>query len=241
MKLPELSFSERADNEISFLIIHCCAFPVKKAVQSFKDNDVSAHYIISGKGKIYHLVADEKCAWHAGKSFWKGQTSLNKNSIGIELSTPTLGQNKYSKSQISALISLLKKLQKEYNILPQNIIGHSDVAPDRKPDPGKGFPWKKLAQENLGLWYNLKDADRIKSKNPTELLQIIGYDTTNFEAALCAFCRHFYPSRIAKIKNIYELLDFPFAQKIEVDKRLLRRLKAVAYAYAKASKKPCKI
>ena len=81
MKFPELSFSERADNKISFLIIHCCAFPPKKAVQSFVDNDVSAHYIISGRGNIYSMVDDKKCAWHAGKSFWGRLTSLNKNSI----------------------------------------------------------------------------------------------------------------------------------------------------------------
>ena len=241
MKFPELSFSERADNKISFLIVHCCAFSPQKAVQSFKDNDVSAHYIISGKGKIYSLVDGSKCAWHAGKSFWQGKTSLNKNSIGIELSTPSLGQNRYSKSQISSLISLLKKLQKKYHIEPQNILGHSDIAPDRKPDPGKGFPWKKLAAEGLSLWYNPADAKNVKTENPAELLQIIGYDISNPEAAICAFCRHFYPSRIAKINDIHKLLDFPFAQKIDMDKRLLNRIKAVAYAYAKASKKPCKI
>ena len=241
MKIPELPFSERDDNKISFLIIHCCAFSPKKAVQSFIDNDVSAHYIISGKGKVYHLVDDRKCAWHAGKSFWKGQTSLNKNSIGIELSTPSLGQNKYSKSQITALISLLKNLQKKYSIAPQNILGHSDIAPNRKPDPGRGFPWKILAENGLGLWYRAIDADKIKNENLAELLQMIGYDTSNLEAAICAFCRHFYPSRIAKINDIYKLLDFPFAQNIKIDKRLVKRMKAVAYAYIKASKKPCKI
>lgn len=241
MKFLELPFSERNDNKISYLIVHCCAFSPEKAVRSFYDNDVSAHYIISGKGKIYQLVKDEKCAWHAGKSFWDGQTSLNKLSIGIELSSPSLGQNKYSKSQISALMELLKKLQKKYHVKPQHILGHSDIAPDRKPDPGKGFPWKKLAKNNIGLWYNLEDADRITSDNPAELLKMIGYDTENLKAAVCAFCRHFYPSRIKKIDNIHELLDFPFAQDIENDKKLIRRMKAVAYAYAKASRKPCNI
>jgi len=187
------------------------------------------------------LVNDTKCAWHAGKSFWDNQISLNKNSIGIELSTPSLGQNRYGKAQISALISLLKELQKKYHIKQQNILGHSDIAPDRKPDPGKNFPWKKLAKEGLGLWYNLSDAKKIKSENPAELLQLIGYDTSNLNATLCAFCRHFYPSRIAKIDDIYQLLDHPFEQNITLDKKLLRRIKAVAYAYAKASKKPCNI
>ena len=241
MKIPELPFSERDNNKISFLIVHCCAFSPQKAVQSFKQCDVSAHYIVSGKGKIYHLVDDKKCAWHAGKSFWNGIESLNKRSIGIELSSPSLGQNKYSQSQICALISLLKKLQKKYHIPTQNILGHSDIAPDRKPDPGKAFPWKKLAENGLGLWYEIKDANKIKSDNYDKLLRMIGYDTSNLDAAVCAFCRHYYPSRIKKIADIYALLDTPYAQQIEMDKKFLRRIKAVAYAYDKASKKPCKI
>ncbi len=237
----QLPFSDRDNSSIQFIIIHCCAYSVNKAIDSFKEADVSAHYIISPNGKIISLVDDKNCAWHAGKSFWDGKVSLNKFSIGIELSSHSLGQNKYPEKQIVSLINLLKKLQKKYHIPSSNILGHSDIAPDRKPDPGKAFPWKKLAKHKLGIWYNLNEAKNILSDNPQKLLSFIGYDTTNMTAALSAFCRHFYPSKIKKYSNIFELLNNPIEQNITVDKRLLKRLQAVAYAYAKASKKPCKI
>jgi len=214
---------------------------MEEAVLSFKQNDVSAHYIIGQNGDILPLVAEENCAWHAGNSHWNGYDSLNKVSIGIELCSPNLGQNPYPSAQIESLVSLLKKLQKKYGILSQNILGHSDIAPRRKPDPGKAFPWKKLAQNGLGVWYKTKDADKIKTENVEELLEKIGYDTSDTAAALCSFCRRFYPSKIRKIKNIAELLISPSRQKILLDRRLIRRIKAVAYAYLRASKKPCKI
>lgn len=226
---------------MEFLIVHCCAFDAESAVLSFKQNDVSAHYIIGQNGDILPLVAEENCAWHAGKSHWHGRDLLNKTSIGIELCSPSLGQNAYPPSQIKSLICLLKKLQKKYGILPQNILGHSDIAPQRKPDPGKAFPWKELAQNGLGLWYKTKDADKAAADDVAELLKTIGYDTSDINAALCAFCRRFYPSKICRIKDMAELLNNPGGQIILPDKRLIRRLKAVAYAYLSASKKPCRI
>ena len=199
---------------------------------------MSAHYIIDEKGQILQLVPDEKCAWHAGKSAWHELLSLNKHSIGIELCSLSLGQNRYSKKQISALIELLRTLCEKHKILPQNILGHSDVAPNRKPDPGKAFPWKELAQHNLGLWY---DATKVATDDLQKCLQIIGYDITDMPAAICAFCRHFYPSKINKDKDIYKVLDNPVQRDIVIDSRLKNRIKAVAYAYEQASKKPCKM
>ena len=104
-------------------------------------------------------------AWHAGKSSWKHYKFLNKFSIGIEVSNPghEHGYKKFNSSQISSLIKLLKYLQKKYGIKNQNILGHSDIAPDRKKDPGEKFPWRKLADKNLCKWHNLSSA-KIKKK-----------------------------------------------------------------------------
>lgn len=237
----QLPFSSREGCNINYIVIHCCAYPLEAAVDSFKQCDVSAHYIISQKGEIVQLVPDEMCAWHAGRSFWNGVSALNKQSIGIELSSPSLGQKTYPHEQIESLVFLLKKLKKKYNIKPSNIIGHSDVAPQRKPDPGKDFPWKTLAQNGLGVWFDTKNAAKIADNDLKTILQTIGYETENIDAALSAFCRHFYPSRISLQKNIFTLLDNPFERKIYVDKRLMNRAKAVCYAYLQASKNPCKI
>ena len=98
---------------------------------------------------------------------------------------------------------------KKYHIKPENIVGHSDIAPSRKPDPGKAFFWKDLAQQNIGLWYDIKDAAKIKENSTEKLLQIIGYDTTDIKAALFAFCRHFAPEKIPEIRDIKTLIETP--------------------------------
>ena len=125
---------------------------------------VSSHYLIKNNGEIITLVPDLYIAWHAGVSFWKNYKSLNKNSIGIEISNP--GHNfkykKFSKKQISSLIILSKFLIKKYNIFPQNILGHSDIAPNRKKDPGEKFPWEYLSKKKIGFWHNIDQKRLIK-------------------------------------------------------------------------------
>ena len=167
----ELPYFDERNAKINMIVIHCLAHNVQSAIDAFHRHRVSAHYLIEEKGKIYHLVADHKRAWHAGESFWQGQTSLNHNSIGIELCSPSLGQEPYPMRQISALIRLCKHLKRKYHIKKQNILGHSDIAPARKADPGKAFPWAYLARHNLGVWYNLKNAKKVALENPAELLQ----------------------------------------------------------------------
>jgi N-acetylmuramoyl-L-alanine amidase len=118
---------------------------------------VSSHYFIKDNGHILNLVPDLFEAWHAGDSYWKKNKFLNKSSIGIEINNPG-HDNKYkdfSNKQISALETLLKLLIKKYNIKVQNILGHSDIAPLRKIDPGEKFPWKKLAKKKLCKWHDL--------------------------------------------------------------------------------------
>ena len=119
---------------------------------------VSCHYLINRKGSIIKMVEDRNIAWHAGKSRWKNFTNLNNYSIGIELVNKghQHGYQNFSKKQIISLIKLCKNLKKKYLIKRENFLGHSDIAPLRKKDPGEKFPWKKLSTNNLGIWYGKK-------------------------------------------------------------------------------------
>ncbi|MDR3508066.1 MAG: N-acetylmuramoyl-L-alanine amidase [Caulobacteraceae bacterium] len=115
---------------------------------------VSAHYLIEEDGRVFTLVAEERRAWHAGVSFWKGERDINGISIGIELVNPghEFGYRDFPSAQIEALIALLSDIRGRWDIPDSRILGHSDVAPDRKEDPGERFPWKRLAEAGHGLW-----------------------------------------------------------------------------------------
>ena len=164
------SLPKRRKKYIKFIIIHYTG--MKKESESIKrlcvvKSKVSSHYFIKNNGEILNLVPDLYEAWHAGKSSWKKFNSLNKFSIGIELNN-TGHDNKYEnfKSiQIHSLKKLLKNLIKKYQIKSENVLGHSDIAPDRKKDPGEKFPWKELAKNNLCLWHNLNENKVKKLRN----------------------------------------------------------------------------
>jgi N-acetylmuramoyl-L-alanine amidase len=128
---------------------------------------VSSHYFIKNQGEVLNLVPDLYEAWHAGLSSWKSYKSLNKYSIGIEINNPghDHGYKKFSTKQIFSLIKLLRYLIKKYKINIRNILGHSDISPDRKKDPGEKFPWKKLAKKNLCYWHNLNEQKIKKYRN----------------------------------------------------------------------------
>jgi N-acetylmuramoyl-L-alanine amidase len=115
---------------------------------------VSAHYMIEEDGRLYGLVAEERRAWHAGVSFWKGERDINAVSIGIELVNPghEFGYRDFPDAQVTALIALLTEIRGRWDIADARILGHSDVAPERKQDPGERFPWKQLAEAGHGLW-----------------------------------------------------------------------------------------
>ena len=119
---------------------------------------VSSHYLINRNGKIIRMVQDAYVAWHAGKSCWRKHKNLNKNSIGIELVNKghQFGYTSFKKKQISSLITLCKKLIERYRINKKNVVGHSDIAPSRKIDPGEKFPWKELAKKKIGTWHRYK-------------------------------------------------------------------------------------
>ena len=139
---------------------------------------VSCHILINQKGKIYRLVKDNRVAWHAGKSCWGKYKNLNTNSIGIELVNKghRLGYTSFKKKQLLALIKICKNFIRRYKIKKINLVGHSDVAPLRKIDPGEKFPWKKLAKYKIGVWHNcnsyqLKKLRKIKVFSKKEKMQ----------------------------------------------------------------------
>jgi len=153
---------KRAKKKIIFIILHYTGMKKEsKAIKRLCDSKskVSSHYFLKKNGKVLNLVPDLYTAWHAGKSEWKKIKSLNQYSIGIEISNPghDHGYKKFSSNQISSLIKLLKYLIKRYKINKQNILGHSDIAPNRKKDPGEKFPWRKLAKINLCEWHTLDE------------------------------------------------------------------------------------
>jgi N-acetylmuramoyl-L-alanine amidase len=115
---------------------------------------VSAHYMVEEDGRVFVLVPEERRAWHAGKSFWKGDQDVNGCSIGIEIVNPghELGYRPFADAQIAAVIELTAGIRSRWSVPADRIIGHADVAPDRKEDPGELFPWKRLAEAGHGLW-----------------------------------------------------------------------------------------
>ena len=121
-----------------------------------KKSRVSAHYLINREGNLVKMVSENKIAWHAGKSKWKDSINLNNQSIGIELVNKghKFGYENFSKKQIAKLVLLSKFLIKKYRIKQSNILGHSDIAPIRKMDPGEKFPWHTLSKKKIGHWYN---------------------------------------------------------------------------------------
>ena len=169
---------------------------------------VSSHYFIDQNGKIYRLVEDNQIAWHAGKSCWGKYKNLNKNSIGIEMVNKghQFGYTNFKKKQLSNLIKICQNLIKKYRIKRQNIIGHSDIAPLRKLDPGEKFPWKRLGNNKIGIWHNLEEKylikfRKVKISNKSKLefinkLKKIGYcfninKKGSFLKIIKAFQRHY--------------------------------------------------
>lgn len=229
-----LPFFDERNAAIDTIILHCNAFTAEQAVESFKQAEVSAHYLIGTDGKVYNLVDDNKRAWHAGKSFWQGREGLNHNSIGIEVCNLTLGQSPYSQPQIRAVLRLCKKLMKKYHIKPKNVLGHSDVAPTRKPDPGVCFPWRYLARHGIGVWYNLRDADKVTEVDEQKMLAAIGYDVSNLAAAKWAFCRHWLPEVVPSDNDVMHLLNNPYNPRFEADEQqFLAVLRAVYRRFGK--------
>ena len=171
---------------------------------------VSCHYLINRKGNVTQMVEDTKIAWHAGKSKWKKFTNLNNVSLGIELVNKghKFGYQNFSTKQIKSLIKLCIKLKNKYLIKDENFLGHSDIAPLRKIDPGEKFPWKKLSTYNLGKWYDLKELKVFINKKNIEFkffnnLKKLGYRyfkvnkrNSKDKKIVKSFQQHFIPNNV---------------------------------------------
>ena len=219
---PNFNSKKRKLSQIKFIIFHYTGMKSEKeAVDRLTDikSQVSSHYLIKNNGKIITLVPDLYIAWHAGISSWKNYNSLNKNSIGVEIANPghDFKYKKFSKAQINGLVNLSKFLIKKYKINSKNILGHSDIAPERKKDPGEKFPWEFLSKKGISYWYDLNQTQlmmnrKLKINIKEEKLFIsnlskIGYqkktsnhlnlNQTNFKKIITkAFQRRFRPEII---------------------------------------------
>lgn len=216
--IPSPFFNER-QTSIDILMFHCSAQNTAEMIDTLNQLELSCHYIIDLDGSVTQLVSEEKRAWHGGEGYWRGiDSDINSHSIGIELCSPSLGQKPYPQPQINSLINLSRDIIVHYHIAPQNIIGHSDSAPTRKPDPGKAFPWKLMADNGIGLWYDLSKANEAPTDNLRELLSAIGYDTRTpqaYHASQYAFARRFMPELVTSISDIHYLVDNVFPPDID--------------------------
>jgi len=193
MKSP--NFQPRpAGTKIDMLVIHYTGMQsAGAALERLCDPaaEVSAHYLIDEAGEVFALVDEENRAWHAGVSSWRGSGGVNSRSIGIELVNPghEFGYRPFPAAQMTALADLAQGIVARWQIPARNVVGHSDVAPRRKQDPGELFDWYWLAQRGIGLWPRPGQPEG----EATLLLAEYGYDTADPEAALVAFQRHFRP------------------------------------------------
>jgi N-acetylmuramoyl-L-alanine amidase len=186
---PSPNFDQRRPN---FVILHQTSNDnVAKALATLTDRQrrVSAHYLIGRDGAVMQLVDESARAWHAGESWWGGSTDLNSASIGIELDNT--GDEAFAEAQIAALLVLLDELRQRYRIPPANYLAHGDIAPARKVDPGRLFPWQRLAQQGFGLWCEKPQAEAPAGFDALLGLQALGYDIRVAAAARGAFRRHF--------------------------------------------------
>ena len=189
---PNFDTTKRTPKQIKFIIFHYTG--MKNEIDSINrltstQSKVSSHYLIKNNGQIITLVPDLYIAWHAGASSWKNYKFLNKHSIGIEISNPghEFNYKKFSKKQIKSILRLTKFLIRKYKIKSQNILGHSDIAPTRKKDPGEKFPWEYLSSNKIGIWHKLNkkklEKNRYLKTNDSEKnlfyknLKLIGYPT----------------------------------------------------------------
>ena len=158
IKYPSSNYGlRRIDTEIEFIILHYTAMSTEKSLERLCDpvHEVSCHYLIDPSGVCYQLVDNNKRAWHAGKSYWRGYHDLNSRSLGIELVNS--GNEDYPEAQMKSLIKLLQHLIESLALNPKNILGHSDIAPARKLDPGKWFNWQKLSVNGVGFFPEISE------------------------------------------------------------------------------------
>lgn len=202
---PSPNFDDRS-LPITMLVLHYTGMPDAASAINWLANPeskVSAHYVVTEDGQVVRMVAEDKRAWHAGKALWRGVSDINSASIGIEIVNPghEWGYRPFPDTQISALIPLVHDIVTRFGITRGNIVGHSDIAPARKQDPGELFPWGTLARLRLAL---PRPTKKLMDPHWTDsgfllALERFGYDITDPEAAVVAFQRRFRPELIDSV------------------------------------------
>jgi N-acetylmuramoyl-L-alanine amidase len=186
----------------NFIILHHTAQnSCEQTLNTFttEKSQVSAHYLICKDGTVHHLLNDYLRAWQAGVSKWGNATDINSLSIGIEIDNN--GFEPFTEPQINSLLQLLDRLKKAYNIPTANFIGHADIAPGRKVDPNKYFPWQRLAENGFGFWYDTTAVQTPDNFDALQALRIIGYDIVKPDAAIQSFKLHFVQNDSTKTIN----------------------------------------
>ncbi len=200
--VPSPNFDARpGDGIVDMLVLHYTGMESAQAAlgrMCDRQAKVSAHYMIDEDGTVFSLVEEDKRAWHAGVASWQGKTDVNARSVGIELVNPghEFGYRPFPPPQMTALADLARDILGRHPIPARNVVGHSDVAPFRKQDPGELFDWRGLAVQGIGLWPEVWEPMSAPEDTPNFLLETYGYETHDLGAALRAFQRHFHPQRI---------------------------------------------
>ena len=183
------NFSVRRPNYV--IIHHTAQDSCEQTLRTFTlpRTQVSSHYVICKDGSVHHMLNDLLRGHHAGVSKWGNATDLNSSSIGIEIDNN--GFEVFTEAQINSLMDVLGRLKRAYSIPTANFIGHADIAPGRKVDPNRNFPWQKLAQNGYGLWYDTTNVQIPANFDPMLALRIIGYDIKNPGNAIQSYKIHF--------------------------------------------------
>lgn len=207
IECPSPSFDDRA-LPVTMLVLHYTGMKDAAAAiaqLTSPEAKVSSHYVVAEDGQVLRLVSEEKRAWHAGKSHWRGITDVNSASVGIEIVNPghEWGYRPFPEAQMEALIPLVAEIVERHGIEPANVVGHSDVAPARKVDPGELFDWERLARVQLALPRPRKNlTDPLWTPSGFLLaLERFGYDVSDGPAAVRAFQRRFRPETIDGIAD----------------------------------------
>lgn len=213
-----LTFYDDRSRDIDMLVIHSSpSHSAQDLIDVFKRRGVCTHYIIDKDGAIIQCVDEKYRAWHAGASYWRKdggpaatQDNLNANSVGIEICSPTLGQTPFTDAQLQSLKWLTASIVWRNHIKPYKIVGHSDIASARKPDPGKMLPWDQLADVGVSFWYSLNDSRQLPDISTKRALAIIGYDVRNDDVAAAsayAFLRRFIPHRVSVPQKMLDVIS----------------------------------
>ncbi len=212
---PSPNFNERPNGRTpDLLVMHYTGMQTgAEALTRLCDPsvEVSSHYLVEIDGRIYQLVDEDKRAWHAGVSHWQGEDNINDCSIGIEIVNKghEFGYEDFPEVQMAAVVALANDIIARHDICPTRVIGHSDIAPPRKQDPGEKFDWSRLASQGVGIWPHVSGEDTTENKDITRFVAhkeqfiAVGYDITEsdsndaeFKAVVAAFQRHWRQSAV---------------------------------------------